>query len=163
MGLFMLLILELLFIVVLVMILFMVYRNERISSRDLVSRAKIEEYWNGKERRHHVRFKKALEVTYSVEKKSGLNSSKTVDISEGGVKLLLDEKLSEGTMINLHIVLPNSKKILDVEGEIVWSSESQETDASNKRFFYSGIRFFAMRKPSGTILIDYIRSLEPVS
>src|SRR3989338_2613326 len=102
----MLFILELSFIVLLFMILGLLYRNEKVSSKRASPHAKIEEYWNGMERRRYARFKKILEVTYKIEKKPHLKAGKTVDISEGGVKLLLDEKLAKGTIVDLQIALP---------------------------------------------------------
>lgn len=139
----------------------MIYRNERPSSKNLLPRAKAEEYWDGKERRRHVRFKKALEVTYVIEKKPHLRDGKTVDISEGGLKLLLAEKLAIGTMMDLHIAIPCSDKTTDteMEGEVVWSSEARDDAISGKRLFYSGIKFFAIPEPRGTSLIGYINSL----
>lgn len=156
----MFLIAELLFIVLLAMILFMLYRNERLRSKHMMPRATMEEYWDGKERRRHFRFQKTLGVSYAVEKKAHLKSNgKTVDISESGMKLLLDEKLPKGVILDLMIELPGSKKMAEVEGEVVWSEEVAEKHPSGKRFFHSGIRFSAIKEPSGKSLIDYIRSV----
>lgn len=155
----MFMIIELLFIVLLVMILFMLYKGERMLSKKVLPRAKIEECWNGRERRRHVRFKKMLEATYVIEKKPRLKSGKTVDISEGGAKLILAEKLSKGTMLCLEISIPGSQNTVEMEGEIVWSNESNETDPSGKRLFYSGVRIVAIKEPSAADFINYIRSL----
>jgi len=156
----MFLILEILFIVLLVMVLFMVYKGERLSGKSRASHAIVEEYWDGKDRREHVRFEKTLEVDYAVRKKPHLASNgKTVDISEGGMKLLMDAKLPVGTILDLRVELPNSKKISEVEGTIVWCDEVEGEDASGKRFFHSGIKFSAIKEPSGKHLIDYIRSI----
>lgn len=155
----MFLILELLFIVILSMILFMIYRNERVLLKHVTPSAKLEEYWNGEERRRHLRFKEVLEVMYIVEKRPHLKNGKTVNISEGGIKLLLDEKLAKGAILDLKIALPNSKEVAEIEGEVVWSSDSQDKDPSGKRQFHSGVSFLAMREPYGTNFINYIRSL----
>lgn len=155
----MLVILELSFIVLLFMILGLLYRNEKILAKKASPHAKIEEYWNGMERRRYARFREILEAMYKIEKRPHLKTGKTVDISEGGVKLLLDEKLAKGTIIDLQIAFPNSKKSAEVEGEVVWTSEYQEADASIKRLFHSGVKFLAINQPQGTNLIDYIRSL----
>lgn len=157
----MLIIVELLFIMILAVMLFMIYRSERASRKKALPRAKIEEYWDGKERRRHVRFKKALELTYMIEKRPHLKNGRTVDISEGGLKLLLAEKLAVGTIMDLHITLPDSAKSveIEIEGEVVWSSEAKEDAVSDKRLFYSGIKFFAMPEPSGANFINYISSL----
>lgn len=156
----MFLIIELLFILLLAMILFSLHINEGASAKRSLPRAIMEEYWDGRERRKHVRFKKCLEITYIVKK--GANSKKggeTMDISEGGIKLLLDEKLNKGMVLDLIIELPDSKRTAEVEGEVVWSEDVKEKDASGKRLFYSGVMFSAIKDPSGRSIIDYIRSL----
>ena len=156
----MLLISELLFIVLLSMILFMLYTNERAIARRLVPQAKAEEYWAGKERRQCVRFKKDLEVKYLVEKKPHLkNYGKAADISNSGVKLLLDEKLAVGTILDLAITLPDLDKTIEVEGEVVWIEEAGiDGAASGKRRFHAGVRFLAVKGSSGAELTSYIRS-----
>lgn len=156
----MLLIVEILFIVLLTMILFMLYKNEHLFSKKVVPLATVEEFWSGAERRKAVRFKKDLTVHYAVEKRPHLKTNgKTVDISESGVKILIDEKLTKGTTLDIMIAIPGSGKQIEAEGEIVWSEEANEPDASGKRFFHAGVRFSAIREPNGTTLREYIRSL----
>ncbi|MFA6143046.1 MAG: PilZ domain-containing protein [Candidatus Omnitrophota bacterium] len=156
----MILIVELLFVVLLSMILYMIYLHERVLTKNNTPHAMMEEYWSGKERREHFRFEKSLNVSYAVEKKQHLkNSGKTVDISEGGMKLLLDEKLPISTIVDLKVTLPNSRKFAEVEGEVIWSEEVKEIDPSGKRLFHSGIRFLAVKEPSNGKLAEYVRSL----
>jgi len=154
----MFLILELLFIVFLVMVLYTLYGNERLSVKRLLPHAFIEEFWGGKERRQHVRFEKNLDVNYTVVKKSHLkNNGRTVNISEGGMKLILDEKLPKGAILDLKISLPNPGKAIEIEGEVVWSEEAEGSDPEGKKNFCSGIRFTGIKEPSGLHLPDYIR------
>jgi len=156
----MILLLEILFIILLTMILFAIYRNERQAAMGRLQHAKVEEYWGGKERRQHLRFKRELDVTYKVTKKPHLvNTCKTVDVSEGGLKLCLEEKLLKGTILDLKIFVPNAKRTAEVEGEVVWSDDIRDQDPYGKRHFHSGIKFCTIREPSGASLIDYIRSL----
>jgi len=156
----MILLAELLFIVLLAMILFMLYRNDRISSRSHMPVAKLEEYWAGKERRQHIRFNSSLEILYREEKKMHLkNNCRTVDISEGGMKLQVDKKFPKGTILDFKIMLPDSKKTAEVEGEVVWSEDIKEHSLSGKRMFNAGVKFRAIKEPAGSHLVDHIRSL----
>lgn len=157
----MLIVAELLFIGLLSIMFFMIYKNEKASAKRSVPRAKAEEYWDGIERRRHVRFKKAVELTYTIEKRPHLKQTKTVDISEGGLKLVLAEKLAVGAIVDLRMTLPGSEKNteVEVEGEVVWSSDAKAEEGSGKRLFYSGIKFFAIPEPSATDLISYVMSL----
>ena len=157
----MLLIVELLFMVLLSMVLFLLYRSEWLSKKGVAPRARIEEYWSENERRQCVRFRKELGINYTVEKKTHLKSSgKAMDISESGIKLLLDEKLANGTILDLRVIDPHTKKILEIEGTIVWSEEaSDEKDPSGKRLFHAGLKFLGVRSPSGILVSEFIRSL----
>jgi c-di-GMP-binding flagellar brake protein YcgR len=150
---------ELFFIAILIAILVALIKTERISLKAFIPRAKVEEYWDGKERRRHFRFNKVLEVDYRVEKKPRLKRCRTVDISEGGLKLLLDDKLAKGTFLDIEINLPGSKKAAELEGEVVWLDDADIKDSSGKRYFYAGIKFLAVKEPTGQHLMDYIKSL----
>lgn len=141
-------------------ILFMVYKSEILTAKDRMPRACVEEYWDGKERRKYTRFKKELEVNYVVRKKPYLaNKVNTVDISEGGMKLRLDEKLADGMILDLKVNIPDTKSAAELEGKVVWSGDGEEKDSIGKRYFYAGIEFLAVKPPSGDQLFDYIRSL----
>lgn len=152
--------LELLFIVLLAVIFTMLYKNDAAPVKNRLHRAVLREYWNGRERRKHIRFRKSLEVVYTIMKKPHIkNNCRTIDISEGGMKLLMDRKLSNGTILNLKVAIPGAHSTVDIEGVVAWSEESAEKDRSGKRFFLSGVEFSAIREPSSSGFIDYIRSL----
>ena len=150
----------LLFIVLMATILVMMYRNERASSRRALPRGKAEEYWDGKERRKHTRFRKTLDVNYSIRKKSRNNNrSNTADISEGGVKMLLYEKLPVGAALDMKIPVSSSSRPINVVGEVMWTEEAPRKDISGKRLFYSGVMFRASDDQPYKFLISYVRSL----
>jgi c-di-GMP-binding flagellar brake protein YcgR len=161
----MFLMVELLFLLLLLVVLYLLYKNDIILTRKKMLQAGVEEYWNGKERRRHIRFKHVLNVDYAVEKKPHLKQSgKTIDISAGGMKLLMSEKLAKGTILDLKIALPDSKDFIEVEGvveaegEVAWSEDAKDT-AADRRMFYTGIKFLAIKEPSGKRLSDYINSI----
>ena len=157
----MFLFLELIFIALLLVVCFMFYRNERSSKKSRMPRAIVEEYWSGRERRRYIRFRKTLEVEYTVLKKPHLRDKTiTLDVSEGGVKLLADEKFGTGTILELKITIPASRHTAEMEGEVVWSEEAPGKDGQDKRLFHSGIKFFSIREPGPARLMDYIRSLD---
>lgn len=157
-----LIILELLFIILLITVLFMIYRGERASSKNALPQGQALEYWDGRERRKYFRFDKSLDVSVDVRKRSHYtDSGKTGNISEGGVKILTDQKLANGTIIGLNIPIPGSGMSAEVEGEVMWTEEVARKDPSAKRLFYSGIMFRASPDPSYNILINYVRSLQP--
>ena len=157
-------------ITLLIALLTALYKLER--SQKNRPRAKMEEYWNGRERRQHQRFKTSLNVTYLLKKAPHNNSNgKTVNLSEGGAQLLLDMKLAVKDLLELEILIPCSTKMRSEDsgapqenmrarlvGEVVWSKESEE-ESLGKRFFHAGIRFLNMNEPHKRTLCEYIRTL----
>lgn len=150
---------QLVFIVILIAIFFMLYLNERVSLKNIMPKAVMEEYWDGKERRRHFRFKHALELHYEIRKNSLANSATTIDISEGGAKLLLAEKLTKAAMVELKLLLPGSKKAIDLQSEVVWAEEVFQKDPAQRRMFHAGVRFLPLTGPASHILSDYLRNL----
>ena len=148
------------FLILLSITLTMLWAHERISSKKVVPHARIEEYWKGEDRRSHTRFKKGLEVEYGVEKRPHLKNGLTVDLSKGGLKLLLDEKLSKGEILDIKIFVPEKNRAIEVEAQIVWTLDADVKDPSGKRFFHSGVKFTAVREPSGAHLSQYLSYLE---
>lgn len=157
------------FLVLLSFMLFMLWGHEKLSLKRFIPRALVKEYWDGDERRSDLRFEDDLEIEYNVKKKSGLKSGslllnaigvgKSLNISSGGMKLMLDEKLPNGAIMALKIYTPEDKKTIEVEAEVVWTKEVEGMDPSGKRFFHSGIKFTGIREPSGIHLRQYIAFL----
>jgi len=156
----MFLIIGVVFLVLLSVTLLMLWGHEKIAIKKVTPHAKIKEYWNESERRSHARFNKDLEVEYGVEKKPRLKTSKALNISKGGMKLLLDEKLSKGTILNLKMSLPEKKQAVEIEAEVVWTKDTDEKDLSGKRFFHSGLKFIAVKESSGAHFLQYMTQLE---
>ncbi len=155
---------EFLFIFFLAAILFMVFKNDGFSEKNRARRAELEGCWAGKDRRQYPRFTKSLAITYSVVKnriKKDDPDGKTVDISEGGVKLMLDEKLPPNTSLLIKIPIPEARQASEITGSVVWTEDAADVkESSGKRFFYSGVKFSTTKEPSGKYLIDYIRSID---
>ena len=147
-------------LVLLAVTLLMLWAHEKIAIKRVIPHAKIKECWNEDERRSHTRFNKDLEVEYSVEKKPHLKISRTLNLSKGGMKLLLDEKLPKNTILYLKLSLPEKRQIIEIDAEVIWTNDTDEKDLSDKRFFHSGLKFIAIKEPSGTHFFQYITHLE---
>ncbi|MDP3730436.1 MAG: PilZ domain-containing protein [Candidatus Omnitrophota bacterium] len=149
------------FLVLLSVTLMMLWGHEKIATKRVIPRAKIEECWNGEERRSHERFERDLEVEYSVERRPHLKNGRTVDLSKGGLKLLLDEKLPKGAILDLKLYIPQMRQAIEAETEVVWTSDADKKDPSGKRFFFSGLKFIAVKEPAGIHLSEYLIHPEP--
>ena len=148
------------FLLLLSVTLTMLWGHERIATKRVISRAKVEEYWDGKERRSYKRFKKDLEVEYSVRIRPRFKKSVTIDLSKGGMKLLLDEKLPMGAMLGLKVAIPEKRRMVELDAEVVWTKDAEKRDPSGKRFFFSGLKFIAIKEPVGIHLSEYLTHLE---
>lgn len=147
------------FLVLLSITLIMLWGRERIATKRMIPHANVEDCWDGEERRLHKRFNKNLEVEYSVEKRPHLKNGSTIDLSKGGIKLLLDEKLPKGTMLGLKVYISEKRRTIEMDAEIVWTSDADKNDPSGKRFFFSGLKFIAIKEPTGVHLSEYLTDL----
>ena len=158
----MLIAVEILFVLLLVAVLAMIFKKEGLSLKNKLHKAKIEGCWDGENRRQHSRVDKSLGVVYTVVKNHTAKNfaGKTINISEGGVKLILDEKFPPNTSLSLKISISDTGETAEVAGTVVWTEDATDIeDPSGKRFFYSGIKFSSAKSPSGDNLTDYICSL----
>lgn len=158
----MLIVIGLLFILLLTIVLFMIFKRDGFSVKGRLHQAKIEGYWTGKDRREHPRFNQSFGVVYSIVKKQPFKTyaGRTIDISEGGVKLLLDEKLPLDALLDLKISISDSGETAEITGNVVWTEDAVDVkDPSAKRLFYSGIKFSSAKDHSGRQLIKQICSL----
>lgn len=149
------------FLVLLSITLLMLWGHEQTAIKRVVPRAKIEECWDGEERRLYQRFDKGLDIEYKVEKRAHLKNGRTVDLSRAGMKLLLDEKLPKGTILDLKVAIPEKGRVVEVEAEVVWTGDAEKKDPSGKRFFFSGLRFISIKEPAGIHLSEYLTRLKP--
>jgi c-di-GMP-binding flagellar brake protein YcgR len=156
----MFLIVGMVFLILLSITLMMLWGHERIATKRVVSRAKVEEFWDGEERRSHERFNKDLEVEYSVRTRPHFKNSRTVDLSRGGMKLLLDEKLPKGAILGLKLYIPERRRTIEAEVEVVWTNDADKKDLSGRRFFFSGLKFISIKEPAGIHLSEYLTHLE---
>ena len=134
--------LSLLVVTVLVGILWLTRLEE--SRRDQRPILKVQEVWSGEERRKEERLPYTVPVLYVTPKSSKFNSSRSRDVSAGGILLVLPEKLATGTRLELEFNLAEEQKPFRVLGEVIWMSEIPPE--GDQRLFQTGFRFIWMDK-----------------
>ena len=144
--------LSLLLVVVLVGVLWLTRLEERRKDQRPV--LKVEEIWTGEERRKDKRFSYSIPVLYVTPKSSKFKSSKSQDVSAGGILLVLPEKLSTGTQLELEFNLAEEEKPFRVLGEVIWMSEIPSED--DQRLFQTGFRFVWMDKGESERLRQFL-------
>jgi hypothetical protein len=109
-----------------------------------------------KERRVYPRISLKIPVVFRVlddqeEIKSVIELRKkekhghTMDVSLGGLCIVTDQPLREGSILSLEITIPDVPKALKAMAEVVWSSESG-----------GGIRFLTMDENDMETLKSYL-------
>lgn len=128
-------------------ILLVIYRNEYRLKKISAPDGRVKEYWESKERRQSVRLEIPLEIKYTCAPAYSHNHhSLTRNISQGGVQLLIYEKLNVGDIINLELSLPQPEHPVIGRGEIVWLKDAtSEGNGEQKRAFVAGIKFIELK------------------
>ena len=154
----MIVIAELTIILVLVLSLIILMIEEAKIKESRVPRGTLKEYWKGEERRQAFRINTSLIVKYSMEKKHHIRlNGRIKDLSSGGMQLLVNEKLFEGTLLLLEFDLPASKNAVCAEGKVIWNKGNfSERDGIGRRTFQAGIQFVNIKPDDKNRLITYI-------
>ena len=152
---------ELLLVALLTVILFALRKEEHASRKESMPSGKIEKYWDGSERRRHVRLEVLLNVRYSVKKNHELKGAVAKDICERGIRLLVDKKLERGVILDIEIPPDPSDGPIFIEGMVLWSNEARgHGHGADKRMFHVGIKFLKVKKGSEASLNGLISILE---
>ena len=144
--------LSLLIVAVLAGILWLTRLEE--SRRDQRPLLKVEEVWSGEERRKDGRLSYNVPVLYVASKSSKFKSSRSQDVSAGGILLVLPEKLATGTQLELEFNLAEGQRPFRVLGEIIWMSEVPPE--GDQRLFQTGFRFIWMDKKESERLNHFL-------
>lgn len=75
------------------------------------------------ERRKHSRIDADLKIVWAKTDKQAIdNTALSKNISEGGICIIVDEKINAGEILNLKINL-SSKNTIQIQGKTAWVSE----------------------------------------
>lgn len=149
----------LLFLLSLVVLFYIYYESHRRQKENL-TRGRIVGFWNGSERRRFKRLKSTLEVKYEISNNTKpFKKITSRDISQGGLGLVIYEKLREGTPLRIWVNLPENKEAMFLLGDIVWLREISKENIG-RRVFSAGVKFTAVDTATQVKLFDFINELE---
>lgn len=93
------------------------------------------------EKRMFERFSAPVKVKYNVMG-DGPGHGELKDISGGGIRLALAEKLKINTLLKLSFEIPGIKDPISIHGKVVWSKEVIISGGGEKQDYYeTGITF----------------------
>jgi c-di-GMP-binding flagellar brake protein YcgR len=149
------------FLIVLLFAIFFVVISEDIRQRrSLLPRAAAKTLWKGAERRKSIRLPENLQVVYTItthpDKKK---ETRTKDISKEGVGIILYEKYTQGDILELKVYLPDKKKPLSIQAEVVWVKALSKKFLGAKRTFFAGCKFARISNYDQKQLTDYIHTI----
>ncbi|PIU41250.1 MAG: hypothetical protein COS99_06500 [Candidatus Omnitrophica bacterium CG07_land_8_20_14_0_80_42_15] len=153
----MILLIQTLIILILACTLIVVYVSELRDSRQHKPHATLEEIWFGKERRRAVRIDTNFSISYSNKKRESQTSKvRAENISIGGAKIHIEEKLEKGSIILLEVKLPSMTKPIIAQAEVAWIEDIPRSQPSDKRLFGAGVRFINIKSHERKKLSQFI-------
>jgi c-di-GMP-binding flagellar brake protein YcgR len=109
------------------------------------------------ERRQFPRVTLICKMTLTCGQKSLVYSSHTENVSVGGMRLILEEKLPVRRELEVELFLPDRQKSIKCKGQTIWVREVSPPGV-NPRFFDTGIEFMDMSDASKGILTEAINT-----
>lgn len=88
------------------------------------------------------------EIDSVFERKKKEQTSRTMDLSLGGLYLVADQTLAVGSILRLDISIPSQSSLISAFAEVVWSNETG-----------GGLHFLAMKEEDVESLKNYINQI----
>lgn len=113
--------------------------------------------WDFVERRNFVRVKIPCEITLFQPRDRTL-SCHTENLSAGGIRVMIAERIGISSTIDLSIHLPDQRPIL-CKGKVIWSFARKSEESPGSLFFDTGIEFSAIISKDIEAIKDFILAL----
>lgn len=108
-----------------------------------------------KERRRHPRIRLFVKVDYQISDEVSQLNCTSRDISEGGLRFGLFQKIEPGTRLKLKVYLTDKKEPLELLGKAVWTKETPGKDYP----YEAGIAFDSLSSVSLTRVKDLVDNI----
>ena len=95
--------------------------------------------WNSEERRQFVRVEYPCKVTISGPVEQTIYA-KTENISAGGIRFIIKERLLVSSVVDLKLHIPNKETII-CKGRVIWVFGRKGPFFKGRQFFDTGIEF----------------------
>jgi c-di-GMP-binding flagellar brake protein YcgR len=112
---------------------------------------------NGVNRRRFIRIDFPFTIHISPSEEEAV-STYTEDISEGGVKVFIAEKLKTSSIVILAIYL--KPKPIVCKGKVVWAKKRVSDFIEGEVFFDTGIEFYEIKEEDKLLIQDRVAELE---
>ncbi|UCC95945.1 MAG: PilZ domain-containing protein [Candidatus Omnitrophota bacterium] len=108
-----------------------------------------------RERRQYVRLSEALKIVYKIVNPppDGQSGSFTENISGGGIRFAVKQRLKRGLVLSLEIYLPGFVEPIVATGEVVWVHRKEDLELP----YSVGIKFITIDLVDRGKILSYIR------
>lgn len=86
-------------------------------------------------------------------------NSYTENISEGGVKVFLEEKLNISTVVDMELSLANDEETIKCKGELIWVQEIPPDQTEKESLFDTGIKFIEINEQDKKRICQLVKNL----
>ncbi|MCP4653366.1 MAG: PilZ domain-containing protein [Candidatus Omnitrophica bacterium] len=114
--------------------------------------------YEGENRREHSRVSFPCKIMISSPVR--LLVSHTENLSEGGMRVVLEEKLSPYTMVGIEVFFEKNKPI-KCKGKIAWVKEMVNPIAKTPTMFETGIKFIELNDCDKEYIKKLIKAITP--
>lgn len=111
------------------------------------------------EKRSFPRIKDEIKVSYKIMGSSGEDEVQTMDISGGGLRLPMHEKVKPETMVELNISLPSQETPFYGLAKVIWQKPAAVKGKDGKNYFETGMKFVRVGISNRKQIVRYINSL----
>jgi c-di-GMP-binding flagellar brake protein YcgR len=109
------------------------------------------------ERRRFVRLSARLEMSYTVLPSGTVKQTVSKDVGGGGVCLLTEKPLAQGTQLQMAMNLPGREQPINAIAEVVWSEQHEVIGKTDRqRSVEVGIRSVEMAPQDQEALMHHI-------
>lgn len=100
-------------------------------------------------------------ISMSIRNGERVYTSKTLDISHGGIFLATDEPLEIGTLIDMTFQIPNSPRVVNAVGKVAWAEKAPEAISATGRAGI-GVKFSKIDPTDLQLIVDYVNRVARV-
>ncbi|MBN2483278.1 MAG: PilZ domain-containing protein [Candidatus Omnitrophica bacterium] len=104
------------------------------------------------DKRRYVRVKDSVQVKYRVLSGIVQTDSYCVDISEGGLRLPVFQKLERGALVEISVYLSKTEEPVVITGKVMWIKEEKRADYR----FVAGVQFLKTNVPERDKIIAHL-------
>lgn len=107
-----------------------------------------------KDRRKYLRIPESSQISYEVLSTSKIRDFVTKDISQGGIRFLVNEFIPNNSLLKIRVTLEKIHFCFEALVKMVWINEDPRSER-----FEVGVEFINISEEAQQHLIDYINAI----